>query len=436
MNNNRSIFSNSIVACLVLQLVYFPHTINSFQSVQLSRPSKFSQNNFRQLQIQNTPKALSLSPYKVISGFPPAKWTELLRNANKDPQATDYLLEAKDLLKTEEEDGQQRLKPKKQAHSKNLVPRLLDMATNFFPGWVLLAAVLGYHRPHLFSWFTGNLITMALACTMLFMGMTLTVEDFQSTLQNPRVVFLGVAAQYGIMPFLGWIVAKTFRLPSALAAGIILVGCCPGGTASNLVALIAKADVALSVMMTSASTMTAAILTPLLTKFLVGSLVPINGKDLLFSTIQVVLAPVAVGLTLNTTVPKLSKAVSPFTPLVSVLIVAMICGSVVASNAVTLSNATIGKPLIAAVALLHLGGFALGYCCTKYLGRQSEKTCRTVSIEVGMQNSALAVVLAAKTIADPSSSLPGAISATCHSLLGSCLAGIWRSLSDKNATRK
>ncbi|CAM9434810.1 unnamed protein product, partial [Heterosigma akashiwo] len=130
---------------------------------------------------------------------------------------------------------------------KTALLKYLDLSTSMFPLWVLLAALTGYVRPSTFSWFSGDLITIALASTMLFMGMTLTLDDFRECLKRPQVVLSGVFAQYTIMPLLGLVMSKLLRLPPGLAAGLILVGCCPGGTASNLVALIANADVALSV---------------------------------------------------------------------------------------------------------------------------------------------------------------------------------------------
>ncbi|CAM9348056.1 unnamed protein product [Discosporangium mesarthrocarpum] len=300
---------------------------------------------------------------------------------------------------------------------------VLELATGAFPLWVFGAAMLGVARPSTFLWFTSDLITGALAITMLFMGMTLRVEDCAAIAARPMQVSAGALAQFSIMPILGYCMSKLFRLPPALAAGVTLVGCCPGGTASNLVTLIAKGDVALSVAMTTVSTLLAAALTGPLTKVLVGSVVDINAVSLMRATAQVVFGPVVFGLALNTYARNFSKKVAPCTPLMSVLLVALICGSIVAQNSALLMSS--GASLVGAVLGLHAGGFALGYAITRVLGFP-ERASRTTSIEVGMQNSALAVVLAQHGLPDPVSAIPGAISATCHSLLGSALAAFWR----------
>ncbi|EKX45194.1 hypothetical protein GUITHDRAFT_108836 [Guillardia theta CCMP2712] len=292
-----------------------------------------------------------------------------------------------------------------------------------FPLWVLAGGVLGVTRPAALAWLKGDLITASLALTMLFMGMTLDVKDFQRVMQSPRQVFLGFMCQFTIMPFLGWSMAKLFGLSPAFAVGLILVSACPGGTASNLVTLIAKADVALSVLMTTVSTMAAPIMTPLLTSILAGSLVPVDASGLLISTLQVVLAPVGLGLAINTFAPAVCKMVSGVTPLLCVVLVSLICGSVIAQTASSFIAA--GLPLLGAVIGLHLGGFLLGYFVPRILG-YPEPISRTVSIETGMQNSALGVVLATRNFADPLTALPCAISATCHSVLGSSFAAYWR----------
>eukprot|EP00293_Proteomonas_sulcata_P010009 CAMPEP_0184308754 /NCGR_PEP_ID=MMETSP1049-20130417/17120_1 /TAXON_ID=77928 /ORGANISM="Proteomonas sulcata, Strain CCMP704" /LENGTH=183 /DNA_ID=CAMNT_0026621499 /DNA_START=29 /DNA_END=580 /DNA_ORIENTATION=+ len=169
-------------------------------------------------------------------------------------------------------------------------------------------------------------------------------------------------------------------------------------------------------------------MTPLLTSLLAGSLVPVDARGLIVSTLQVVLAPVAVGLAINTWLPGLSRAVSGVTPLLCVIFVALICGSVIAQTAASFVAA--GLPLLGAVLGVHLGGFLLGYTVPRLLGN-NEAVCRTVSIETGMQNSALGVVLASKNFADPLTALPCAISATCHSILGSCFAAVWRAQKKK-----
>lgn len=301
--------------------------------------------------------------------------------------------------------------------------RLLESATNAFPLWVLASSIIGWFRPAVFDWFTP-FVTPSLALTMLSMGMTLTLKDFQRVAQTPKWVLVGFLAQFSIMPLTAALLAKVCRLGPDLASGLILVGCAPGGTASNLVALIAGADVALSVLMTMASTIAAIVMTPLLTKSLAGGYVEIKAAELVASTLNVVLLPVLAGLALNTARPKLSQAVASYTPFMGVLLVSAICGCISAVNSGTALK-TIGPGLVTAILGLHTVGFALGYLVSRRMGAD-ESRARTISIETGMQNSALAVVLA-KHFPNPLlSSLPGAFSATAHSIIGSALAAYWR----------
>jgi BASS family bile acid:Na+ symporter len=302
--------------------------------------------------------------------------------------------------------------------------RFLHLLANLFPLWVLLTSGLALYFPGGFDWFRGPLIVWGLAFIMLGMGMTLTLDDFRRVRRRPRQVLAGVVAQFGIMPFLGWIVARGMHLDPALAVGLILVACCPGGTASNVVSYIARADVALSVLMTAASTFVAVGLTPLLTKALAGAYVPVDAWELFVDTLQVVVLPVGLGLFLRHFFPRAVRAMHPFAPLLSVVFIALICASIIGANAATIRASAL--KLFGAVALLHVGGFALGYAFARLLG-YPRTTCRTVSIEVGMQNSGLGAVLARSSFPDLLlAPVPAAISASFHSLLGSLLAAWWR----------
>ena len=279
--------------------------------------------------------------------------------------------------------------------------------------------------PSMVTWFKGTAITLALSVTMLGMGLTLELDDFLDAVKKPTRVALGVALQYTIMPTLGLVIGKLFPVARPVAVGLILVGCCPGGTASNLVTYLGRANVALSVVLTTASTFLACAMTPLMTKTLAGTLVPVPASGLFASTLQVVLLPVLGGLALKRWFPEAVKKVSPFCPPFAVCTVALVCSSVIGSSSAAIAGA--GGALIAAVATLHACGFALGYGAACALGFP-EPDRRTVSIEVGMQNSALGVVLATAHFADPLVAVPCAISATVHSCLGSALAGTWRAL--------
>lgn len=301
--------------------------------------------------------------------------------------------------------------------------RTLTWLTNAFPVWVLAGGVAALFVPAWFTWFGGPWIVWGLAVVMLGMGLTLTLEDFRRVFTMPRPVLLGFVAQYTIMPLMGWSVAKLLQLDTPLAVGLILVACCPGGTASNVVTFLAKADVALSVVMTMCSTFAAVIMTPLLTQAFAGALVQVDAWGLFESTAKVVLVPVLLGVLLNRAAPRAVACVLPVAPLVSVLGVTLIVASIIGQNGAAIR--TSAGSLLLAVFLLHAGGFALGYAAARVLGYPA-RTARTVSIEVGMQNSGLGVVLARRHFADPLTAVPCAISSVFHSVIGSALAAWWR----------
>ena len=302
--------------------------------------------------------------------------------------------------------------------------RLLDRCANAFPVWVLVACSLALVEPGWFTWFRGEAIVIGLAVIMLGMGITLSVDDFTRVATRPTTVAAGFLAQFLIMPTAGWFVATACGLETPFAVGLILVACCPGGTASNVVSYIARADVALSVLMTTCTTIGAVVLTPLLTKLLAGRLVEVDGWGLFFSTLQVVVLPVAAGVAINRWLPRVVQAVLPVAPLVSVVTIALVCASVIGQNAAAVMAS--GPRLLAAVVLLHSIGFGVGYLFSRLLG-YDRTVSRTISIEVGMQNSGLGVVLAQKHFpAEPLTAVPCAISSVTHSVIGSLLAGWWR----------
>jgi len=301
--------------------------------------------------------------------------------------------------------------------------RLLARAADAFPLWILGGAGLALVTPGAFTWFTGPWIIWTLALVMLGMGLTLEPADFKRVTTMPRAVAIGFVAQYTIMPGLGWGIAHLLGLEGPFAVGLILVACCPGGTASNIVTYLARADVALSVVMTMCSTFAAVIMTPLLTSWLAGTWVKVDGWGLFASTAQVVLLPLLLGLGLRRLAPRAMAVALPFAPLASVWGIMLIVGSIVGANAPAI-RASAGQ-LVLAVILLHAGGFGLGYFLARAV-RIAETTRRTVSIEVGMQNSGLAVVLARQNFADPLTAVPCAISSVFHSVIGSLLAAWWR----------
>ena len=303
--------------------------------------------------------------------------------------------------------------------------RLLNALTNAFPLWVLVASGLALLRPDLFTWFSGPLIPVGLGIIMLSMGMTIGFDDFRRIGQERGSVLPGVALQYTLMPALGWSLARLFDLPTPFAVGLILVSCCPGGTASNVIAFLARADVALSVTMTAVSTLLAVLMTPALTQALAGSRVDVPAGGLLLDTVQVVVLPVVAGALIKWRFPVASQRILPVAPLVAVVAITLIAASVIGSGRQQVLEA--GPRLIGAVFCLHVGGFALGYLAGRLFLRR-ELAARTVSIEVGMQNSGLGVVLAQQNFANPLVALPCAISAVVHSLVGSAAAAMWRRL--------
>ncbi|RMF83880.1 MAG: bile acid:sodium symporter family protein [Nitrospirae bacterium] len=300
--------------------------------------------------------------------------------------------------------------------------RLLARLTALFPLWVLAASLLALAYPPLFTWFRGPLITAGLGVIMLGMGLTLTVEDFRGVARYPRQVALGVALQYTVMPALGWSLGYLFRLPAPFAAGLVLVACCPGGTASNVIAFLARANVALSVTMTTCSTLLAALMTPTLTTLLVGSRVAVDPWGLFRSTVEVVLLPVAAGLVLRRVTPRLTQRILPAAPFAAVVMIVLIVASIIGAGRQTILSAA--APLFGAVVSLHAGGFGLGYLITR-LAAGDVVAARTISIEVGMQNSGLGVVLARQNFASPLVAIPSAISSLTHCLIGSFVAALW-----------
>jgi bile acid:Na+ symporter, BASS family len=300
--------------------------------------------------------------------------------------------------------------------------RLLVLGTTLFPVWVAGGSAVALVHPPAFTWFSQPFILWGLTVVMLGMGLTLSLEDFRAVLRMPRAVAAGFVAQFSVMPLLGFSIARVAGLETSLAVGLVLVACCPGGTASNIVTYLARANVALSVLMTTVSTFGAIVLTPLLSSLLAGTMVEVDGWGIFRSTVQVVLAPVVAGVGLNRLAPRVVAKVLPVAPLVSSVTVALICSSIVGQNAALIRSS--GVALLGSVFLLHASGFALGHLFARLLG-YDEAIRRTISIEVGMQNSGLGVVLAQRHFPGTAASVPCAISSVFHSVIGSLLAAAW-----------
>ncbi|MBI5685861.1 MAG: phosphotransferase [Verrucomicrobia bacterium] len=296
--------------------------------------------------------------------------------------------------------------------------------TDLYLLWLIGVSVVALLWPVTFIWFRGQWVVWALTLVMLGMGFTLTVEDFRRLFRMPGSLALGFLAHYTIMPLSGWLLARTLKLDAGFAVGLILVASCPSGTASNVISFLARANVALAVMVTLTSTLLAFVMTPLWCKTLAGAYVPVDAVKLCLSTLQVAVAPVLLGVFCNWKFPKQVAKVSRFGPVVSVLAIMFITGGIVSANAdAILANA--GKLTLAAV-LLHVMGFGVGYAVAKTLG-YAEDVARTISIEVGMQNGGLAAVLARQNFpTQPMAAVPAVFSAIVQNIVGSIVASYWR----------
>ena len=314
----------------------------------------------------------------------------------------------------------------------NSVERLFITLAHLFPVWVLTGAGLALWKPETATWFQPHWIPYFLGLIMLSMGLTLSLEDFFRVLKMPKSILLGVGLQYTIMPGLGYVLALAFNLPIDFVIGLILVACCPGGPASNVVCFIARTHVALSVSLTTCSTLLAVLLTPFLTTWWVESIsleqtglkVDVDTLGLLLKTLKVVILPVLLGIFLNHFFHRGVKKVEAYTPFVAVLSIVFIVDFILADKKSAILE--IGASLIVAVLLLHLLGFILGYVLSRLL-KFTERDAQTVSIEVGMQNSGLATELARSNFSTYGlATVPGAISALTHCILGSIAAGLCR----------
>ena len=282
-----------------------------------------------------------------------------------------------------------------------------------------------------FSWMT-NYTSVFLGVIMFGMGLTIKLDDFRAIFSRPKEVVIGAVAQYTIMPVIAWLLCKVMNLPADLALGVILVGCCPGGTASNVITYIAGGDVALSVGMTITSTLAAPIVTPLLVYVLAGAWVEVSFWAMVISVVKVVLVPVLLGILINWVWGKQIQKISEILPLISVVSIVMIISGIVAVNAEKILSC--GLLVLGVVALHNLCGMGIGLGAAKILHIEYDKAT-AIAIEVGMQNSGLAISLAtANFAANPLATLPGAIFSVWHNISGSLFAGIRRGGTDTKET--
>jgi len=292
--------------------------------------------------------------------------------------------------------------------------------TALFPLWALLGVLLAWLVPEMLVPMKVAIVPL-LGLVMFAMGVTLTGADFLTVLRRPFPVALGVALQFLLMPLVAWGLVKLAGLPPQLAIGLILVGCSPGGTASNVICYLAKGDVALSITLTTVSTLLAIVATPMLTLLYAGETVPVPAGAMLLTILQVILVPVLSGVLVNHYFHRPLAAVRDVFPVVSMLSIVLIIAIIVALNHTQLEGLVPGIALL--VVLHNLAGMAGGYWLPRWLGRDVRE-CRTLAIEVGMQNSGLAVALALKYFS-ATAALPGALFSIWHNLSGALLAGLW-----------
>ena len=293
---------------------------------------------------------------------------------------------------------------------------------------VLAAAVFALVFPEVLQQVRPTVINYLLGVVMFGMGLTLNLHDFKIVFSRPKDVITGCLAQFTIMPLLAWGLSRLFALDEALALGVVLVGCCPGGTASNVITYLAKGDLALSVGMTGVSTLLAPFLTPLLTWALAGKSVDVDVAGMLLSILWVVILPIVAGLIVKWLWPKFTEKATAYLPALSSLAISMIVAIVIGANA---SKLLAGGMIIVAVVMLHnICGLGFGYLIGKLLGL-SEPKKRAISVEVGMQNSGLASSLATLHFAAyPMATIPGAIFSVWHNISGAIVAYLYRRKDD------
>lgn len=311
--------------------------------------------------------------------------------------------------------------------------RVFAFISKWMGVWVLLAAVAGMFRPEAFSAMGMSAVSPLLGVVMFGMGMSLKATDFKVVLMRPKDVLTGCAAQFIIMPGVAWLLTKALSLPPDLAVGVILVGCCPGGTASNVITFLAGGDLALSVGMTTVSTVAAPVLTPALTWLLAGEYVDVDAAGMLLSILWVVILPIVAGLLAQRFLPRLTCGARDLMPGFSSIVIALIVGIIVSRNAESLWCA--GHIVVLAVVLHNLLGFGLGFGVAWFLRLPFAK-CTAMSVEVGMQNSGLASSLAVSHFASqPMAAVPGAVFSVWHNIAGAVAASVFKRVGAKRTER-
>ncbi len=297
----------------------------------------------------------------------------------------------------------------------------MNAMTRLFPLWALIFSFLAWWLPDWFRQVDWAIVPL-LAVIMFAMGLTLSWQDFLRVRTKPRIIVLGLCLQFGLMPLLAWLIAAALGLSPLLASGLILVGACSGGTASNVIAYLANGDVALSITLTAISTLLAVVMTPLLSWVYIDAAIAVPVWSMLKTILLLVIFPVLAGMSANQFYPRLVQPMHKYCPLVAMAAIVFIIAIVVALNHGQLGDMSV--LLLLAVATHNLAGLGLGFLIARQLGHDS-RVARTLAIEVGMQNSGLAVALALKNFA-ALAALPGAMFSIWHNISGSVFAAFWQ----------
>lgn len=302
----------------------------------------------------------------------------------------------------------------------NVLKKISQFVSKYMALIVVVVALISLFFPNSVSFVKTSYVNTLLGIVMFGMGLTLSLDDFKVVFHQPKNVLIGCVAQFTIMPLLAFLLTKIFRLSPELTVGVILVGTCPGGTSSNVMTYLSKGDVALSVGMTAVSTLVAPIMTPLLTYLYVGQKVDVNMVSMFLSILNVVIIPIVLGFLVNKFFSNITNKVIEILPLISTTSIVLIMAAVVSANSEKLM--TSGLLIIIVVILHNLLGYLLGYGISKAL-KLDETKSRTISIEVGMQNSGLATSLATVHFAQyPLATIPGAVFSVWHNISGALLA--------------
>lgn len=293
---------------------------------------------------------------------------------------------------------------------------------------IIIMSIVAMIEPSIFTWATPHIVPL-LGLAMFGMGLTLKMEDFKIILLRPRDIIIGTLAQFTIMPLLAYALAVIFKLPPDLAIGVILVGTCPGGTASNVLTYLAKGDVSLSVGMTMLSTILSPILTPLITYLLIGTWVKVSFVAMVISVLKIVALPILLGILINHLFSKQIEKIKEILPLISITTIIILIGCIIGNNSSKIL--TMGITIILVVIFHNLFGLLLGYSVGKMLKLEDYKSS-AISIEVGTQNSGLAVSLAVSNFAaNPLATIPGALFSVWHNISGSLLASYFTRKKEK-----